>query len=91
MSEFYNTLSYRDLVKGDKLKTTQLREVGVEQPITSYLMESPKQGRGLKRTVSVDTKGTEAGFFDEMGSIYASHVMAVERDGEWLAVVGQPE
>jgi|TARA_R100000482_G_C5102287_1_gene136235 hypothetical protein len=91
MSEFYNTLSYRDLVKGDKLKTTQLREVGIEQPITSYLLESPKQGKGLKKTVLVDAKGSEVGMFDEAGSVYASHIMAVERDGEWLAVVGQPE
>jgi|TARA_X000001388_G_scaffold64_1_gene95 hypothetical protein len=91
MNEFHNIISFRELVKGDKLKTTQLREVGIEQPITSYLLESPKQGKGLKKTVLVDAKGSEVGLFDEAGSIYACDVMAVERDGEWLSVVGQPE
>ena len=91
MNEFHNIISYGELVKGDKLKTTQLREVGIEQPITSYLLESPKQGKGLKKTVLVDAKGSEVGLFDEAGSVYASDIMAVQRDGEWLSVVGQPE
>jgi hypothetical protein len=61
------------------------------QPITSVLMESPKQGRGLKSTVLVDTKGSEVGMFDEIGSIYATDIVSVERDGVWYNVDGHPD
>ena len=61
------------------------------QPITSILLESPRQGKGLKNTVLVDTKGSEVGMFDEMGSVYANHIIAVLRDDEWIAVEGQPD
>ena len=85
------SITYGELVKGDKLKTTQLQDVGIMQPITSILLESPRQGKGLKNTVLVDTKGSEVGMFDEMGSVYANHIIAVLRDDEWIAVEGQPD
>jgi hypothetical protein len=84
-------ISYGELLKGDKLLTTQLRTIGIMQPITSVLMESPKQGRGLKSTVLVDTKGSEVGMFDEIGSIYATDIVSVERDGVWYNVDGHPD
>ena len=34
-----DSIEYKDLTKGMKLKTTQLG-----RPVTSYLVESPKQG-----------------------------------------------
>jgi len=40
-------------------------------------MESGKQGRGTKKTILVDIKASEVGFFDEMGSIYVSDIIAI--------------
>ena len=79
------SVQYKDLKKGDKLKTVQLGD-----PVTSYLMESPRQGKGLKTTILVDTKGSEIGFCDEMGSVYATDIWFVNVEGEWREVTDQP-
>jgi hypothetical protein len=80
------TINYKDLKKKDQVKTTQLG-----QPITGKLLESPKQGRGLKRAILIWTKGSEIGMFDEAGSVYANEVTEVLRDGVWHQVTGQPQ
>ena len=80
------TIQYKDLKKKDQVKTTQLG-----QPISGKLLESPKQGRGLKRAILIWTKGSEIGMFDESGSVYAHQVQHVLRDGDWHEVIGQPE
>mgnify|MGYP006969419518 CR=1 FL=1 len=46
------SIKFIDLKKGDKLKTTQM---GVK--VTSFLLESPKQGKDLKNSILGDTKG----------------------------------
>ncbi|MAH50648.1 hypothetical protein CMI37_32815 [Candidatus Pacearchaeota archaeon] len=84
------SIDYKDLKKGDKLKTTQLVEIGGTE-VTSILLESPKQGRGLKSVLLIDTKGSECGFFDEAGSVYASDISQVQRDGQWFEVANHPE
>ena len=71
-----------ELKKGDKLKTNQL---GLET--SAVLLESPKQGRGLKSTLLVDVKGSEIGLFDEAGSVYMNQVKKVLRDNTWMEVV----
>ena len=58
--------------KGTKLITKQL---GV--PTRATALESIKQGRGFKKTLLVDVKGSEIGFFDEMGSIYVTDILKV--------------
>tara|TARA_Y100001963_G_C6616186_1_gene369417 strand:+ start:266 stop:481 length:216 start_codon:yes stop_codon:yes gene_type:complete len=58
--------------KGTKLITKQL---GVPTRATS--MESIKQGRGLKKILLVDVKGSDVGLFDEMGSIYVTDIVEV--------------
>ena len=58
--------------KGTKLITKQL---GV--PTNAVAMESIKQGRGLKKVLLVDVKGSEIGLFDEMGSIYVDDIVEV--------------
>ena len=78
-------INYKDLKKNDEVKTTQLG-----QPISGKLLESPKQGRGLRKTILIWTKGSEIGMFDEHGSVYAHEVTAVKRDGAWQDVTGQP-
>jgi len=79
-------IQYKDLKKNDEVKTTQLGT-----PVTGKLIESPKQGRGLKRAILIWTKGSEIGMFDEHGSVYANQVQQVLRDGAWLQVTGQPQ
>ena len=79
-------INYKDLKKNDWLRTTQLR-----MPVTGKLLESPKQGRGLKKTILIFTQGKEIGMFNEAGSVYAHQVTEVKRDGAWQDVTGQPD
>ena len=58
--------------KGTKLITKQL---GVLTRATA--LESIKQGRGLKKVLLVDVKGSDVGLFDEIGSIYVSDIVEV--------------
>ena len=79
-------IKYKDLKKKDEVKTTQLGA-----PVSGKLLESPKQGRGLKKAIMIFTKGSEIGFFDEAGSVYATDIVEVLRDGAWQQVFGYPE
>jgi hypothetical protein len=76
-----NKIDFKDLKKNDRIKSNQ---IGV--PITGKLMESPKQGKGLKKVILIWTNGSEVGMFDEHGSVYAYQIVAVERDGSWYGV-----
>ena len=79
-------IQYKDLKKNDEIRSKQLG-----QPIDGKLLESPKQGRGLKKTILIWTKGSQIGMFDEHGSVYANQVTEVLRDGAWHQVTGQPQ
>ena len=79
-------IEYKDLKKKDEVRTTQLGS-----PVTGKLLESPKQGKGLKKAILIFTKGSEIGFFDEAGSVYATDIVEVLRDGAWQQVFGYPE
>ena len=79
--ESMEKINYKDLKKNDRIKSNQ---IGV--PITGKLMESPKQGKGLKKVILIWTNGSEVGMFDEHGSIYANQITEVERDGTWHEV-----
>ena len=79
-------INYKDLKKKDEVRTTQLGT-----PVSGKLLESPKQGKGLKKTIMIQSKGSEIGMFDEAGSVYANEVTEVLRDGAWLQVTGQPQ
>ena len=59
-----------------KIKSVQL---GV--PCSGIMLDNLKGNTRL-----VDVKGSEVGMFDEMGSIYAYDIVAVEVDGVWLNV-----
>jgi len=63
---------FETIKKGTKLITKQL---GV--PTRATAMESIKQGRGFKRTLLVDVKGSDVGMFDEMGSVYVDDIIEV--------------
>jgi len=74
-----------EIKKGDKIKSNQL---GVET--SAVVMESIKQGKGFKKILLVDVKGSEIGLFDETGSIYTRQITKVFRDNNWLQVEHLP-
>ena len=78
-------MKYKDLVKGDKILTKQLGT-----PVSGELLESVKQGRGLKNIVLIFSNAAEIGLFNEAGSVYASDILKVKRDGNWLDVTHAP-
>ena len=43
--------------------------------IRAKLIESAKQGRGYKTAVLMDVRGSDAGLFDEMGSVYVNDII----------------
>jgi hypothetical protein len=63
---------FETIQKGTKLITNQL---GV--PTRAVAMESIKQGKGFKKTLLVDVKGSDIGLFDEMGSVYVKDIIEV--------------
>ena len=76
-------IKFSELKKGDRIMHSHM---GTSPAVSGYIMESPKQGRGGKKTILVDVKGSEVGMFDEIGSIYSNEIMEVERDGSWIRV-----
>ncbi len=80
------TIKYKNLKKGDMIRTTQLGP-----PISGKLLESPRQGRGLKKTILIFTNAEDIGLHAEAGSIYAHQLTQVVRDGIWLQVIDQPD
>jgi len=76
-------IKFSELKKGDRIMHSHM---GTSPAVSGYIMESPKQGRGVKKTILVDVKGSEVGMFDEIGSIYSNEIMEVERDGSWIRV-----
>ena len=79
-------IKYKDLKKNDKVRTTQLGP-----PVTGQLLESPFQGKGVKRAILIMSNGSEVGLFDDHGSVYAHDVVEVKRDGSWQQVPDQPK
>jgi len=79
-------IKYKDLKKNDEVKTTQL-----DTPVSGKLLESPKQGRGLKKIILIYSNAKEIGMFNEAGSVYASEIIEVKRDGTWHQVTDQPQ
>ena len=78
-------MKYKDLVKGDKILTKQLGT-----PVTGELLESVKQGRGLKNIVLIFSNAKEIGLFSESGSVYARDIIKVKRDNKWEPVTDAP-
>jgi hypothetical protein len=78
-------MKYKDLVKGDKILTKQLGT-----PVSGELLESVKQGRGLKNIVLIFSNAAEIGLFDEAGSVYARDILKVKRDNKWEPVTDAP-
>ena len=80
-------IKFSELKKGDRIMHSHM---GTSPAVSGYIMESPKQGRGVKSTILVDVRGSEVGMFNEIGSIYSREVLKVFRDNIWQQVTGQP-
>tara|TARA_R110000737_G_scaffold163653_2_gene191255 strand:+ start:468 stop:731 length:264 start_codon:yes stop_codon:yes gene_type:complete len=65
-----------DIKKGMEIKTNQLGT------LISGTMEDNRKGN----TRLIDTKGSDVGMFDEMGSIYAWNIKLVKVDDVWEEV-----
>jgi|TARA_R100000152_G_C6613671_1_gene66706 hypothetical protein len=76
-------IHFKDLKKGQEIKSDQLHPFIL---CSGKLLESPKQGKGVKKTVLIDAKGSELGFFDEAGSIYSSQIKLAKVNGSWVTV-----
>jgi len=72
-----NTIENLETIK----KGTELRVNNGLGYCKAFALESIKQGRGLKKTILVDLRGSEIGFFDEFGSIYVSDILEVISGG----------
>ena len=70
-----------EIKKGMKIKTVQLGS-----PVTGIMMDNMKGDRRL-----IDTKGSEVGLFDEMGSVYSHDIVLAEVDGEWVEIEHTPK
>ena len=65
-----------DIKKGMEIKSVQLGE-----PVTGIMMDNLK---GNTRLVAV--KGSEIGYFDEIGSVYSHDIVEVKVDDAWIPV-----
>lgn len=70
-----------EIKKGMKIQTTQLGPA-----VSGVMMDNLKGDTRL-----VDTKGSEVGLFDEMGSVYSHDIVFAEVDGEWVEIEHTPK
>ena len=70
-------MTTNEIKKGMKVRTTQLGT-----PVSGVMMDNSLKGN----TRLIETKGSDGGLFDEMGSVYAYDIVAAEVDGEWVNV-----
>ncbi len=80
-------IMFKDLKKGQEIKSSQLHPVIL---ISGKLLESPKQGKGIKKTILIDAKGSEVGLFDEAGSVYSHKIKLAKVNGNWEDVAYAP-
>ena len=80
-------IHFKDLKKGQEIKSNQLHP---NHLCSGKLLESPKQGSGLKKTVLIIANGSEFGLFDEAGSIYSKQIKFAKVDGKWEDVAYAP-
>tara|TARA_Y100000114_G_scaffold47955_1_gene43717 strand:+ start:264 stop:638 length:375 start_codon:yes stop_codon:yes gene_type:complete len=80
-------IKFEDLKKGQEVKTNQLHPYHL---CSGKLLESPKQGKGIKKTVLIDSKGSELGLFDEAGSVYSHQIKLAKVANKWELVINAP-
>ena len=80
-------IKFEDLKKGQEIKSSQLHPFIL---CSGKLLESPKQGKGIKKTMLIDAKGSELGFFDEAGSVYSQQIKLAKVANKWELVIHAP-
>lgn len=74
-------LTHNDLRKGERVRMPGLFGLG---PRYGTMADNLK---GVTRMVAVEESN---GHFPDIGSVYVDEILAVERDGEWVAVTMSP-
>jgi hypothetical protein len=74
-------MQIKDLKKNDIILSKQL---GI--PIKGKLLESPKQGKGIKKLILIYAYGEEVGMFNEHGSIPITDIVAVKKNDTWINI-----
>ena len=74
---------FKDLKKGQEIKRSQLHPIAL---CSGKLLESPLQGRGIKKIILINSKGSELGLFDETGSVYSHQIKLAKVNGNWERV-----
>ena len=72
MTQSQKFIYFKDLQKGDVIKTNHLHPL---HHVTAKIMESPRQGKGVKKTILCEVHGTQLGLYDEIGSIYSKQAL----------------
>ena len=74
-------MQIKDLKKNDIILSKQLGT-----PIRGSLLESPIQGKGIKKVILIYAYGEEVGMFNEHGSIPITDIVAVYREKGWINI-----
>ena len=74
-------MQIKDLKKNDTILSKQLGT-----PIRGRLLESPIQGKGIKKVILIYAYGEEVGMFNEHGSIPITDIVAVYREKGWINI-----
>ena len=74
-------MQIKDLKKNDIILSKQLGT-----PIKGKLLESPIQGKGIKKVILIYAYGEEIGMFNEHGSIPISDIVAVKKNDTWINI-----
>ena len=74
-------MQIKDLKKNDIILSKQLGT-----PIRGRLLESPIQGKGIKKVILIYAYGEDIGMFNEHGSIPITDIVAVYREKGWINI-----
>ena len=74
-------MQIKDLKKNDIILSKQL---GI--PIKGKILESPKQGKGIKKVILIYAYGEDIGMFNEAGSIPITDIVAVKKNDTWINI-----
>ena len=74
-------MQIKDLKKNDIILSKQLGT-----PIRGRLLESPIQGKGIKKVILIYAYGEDIGMFNEHGSIPISDIVAVKKNDTWINI-----
>ena len=77
-------INFKDLKKGQEIKSDQLHPFLL---VTGKLLESPVQGKGIKKIILIHSNWAEVGLFSEAGSVYSHNIkLAKNAAGRWEEV-----